>query len=70
MEEKTKCKCPACKGTGEIEAAISYTETNRPIAKRLVKEGHSMREVAKLLGYKNPGSITNLLNGPKKKVKK
>lgn len=32
------------------------------IAKRLRKRGHTIREIAQILGYKHPGSITNLLN--------
>lgn len=30
----------------------------------LRKEGKSIREIASIMGYKNPGSITNLLNKP------
>lgn len=70
MGEKTKCKCPTCNGTGEVETVISLSETNRPLAKKLIDKGYSVRQAAHMLGYKNPGSITNLLREPKKKIKK
>lgn len=66
-KEKNVCKCPTCGGTGQIEIAISYTDTNRPLAHKLKKEGKTIREIAKLLGYKHPGSITNLLSKKPKK---
>jgi len=47
---------------------ISRSETHRPLAKKLIKQGYSVRAVAEMLGYKNPGSITNLLREPKKKI--
>lgn len=36
------------------------------VAKSLKKKGYTVREIAKMLGYKHPGSITHLL---KKKSK-
>jgi len=35
---------------------------NREIAIKLRNEGKTIREIAVLLGYKNPGSITHLLS--------
>lgn len=32
------------------------------IAKKLRSKGHTIREIAEILGYRHPGSITNLLN--------
>jgi hypothetical protein len=61
MADKKMCTCPTCGGSGEIEVVMSYTETNRPIAKKLRSKGYTIRQIAKMLGYKNPGSITNLL---------
>lgn len=69
-KEKIYNTCPACKGSGCVEVVISKSDTNRPIAKKLIAKGHSVRKVAAMLGYKNPGSITNLLRTTKKKVKK
>jgi len=37
------------------------------IAISLKKKGHTIREIAKFLGYKHPGSISHLLN--KKQIK-
>jgi len=68
-QEKTTCRCPTCNGTGIVEAAISKNDTNRPLAKKLIKDGYSIREVARMLGYKNPGSVTHLLKESKKKAK-
>ncbi len=69
--EKRTCVCPACGGTGQIEAVvrISTADTHRAIAQKLRKEGVTIRDIAKMLGYKNPGSITHLLSKPKKKKK-
>jgi hypothetical protein len=61
-----KCKCPTCGGAGVIDKIvirpIGMTDTNRPLAKKLRKKGFTIRQIASMLGYKNPGSITNLLN--------
>lgn len=32
------------------------------LAKRLKKKGHTIREIATILGYKHPGSISHLLS--------
>jgi predicted transcriptional regulator len=70
-KEKRKCICPVCSGTGEIEMVvrISMTDTNKPLAQKLRKEGASIREIAKILGYQHPGSVSHLLSKPKKKKK-
>jgi len=69
-----KCKCPTCGGSGSVNRIVvkpvGLTDTNRPLAKKLRKKGYTIRQIASMLGYKNPGSITNLLKGPKKKIKK
>jgi len=64
MEDKKMCKCPTCGGIGQIEfipTHISHAETHRPLAKKLRKKGYTIRQIAKMLGYKHPGSISNLL---------
>lgn len=63
---KRKICCPTCNGSGEIEAVISKSQTNRPLAKKLAAQGLTVREIAKYLGYKNPGSVSNLLKELKK----
>jgi hypothetical protein len=61
MADKTMVKCPTCNGHGLIEVKLSYTDTNKPLAKALRSKGYTFREIAKMLGYKHPGSISNLL---------
>lgn len=61
--------CPVCKGDGhfkppkkgtgkqvDIDGRFSYA------AKALRNDGYTIRQIAKILGFKNPGSISNLLN--------
>jgi hypothetical protein len=64
MEDKKMCKCPTCGGVGQVEyipKPVFKSDTNRPLAKKLRKKGYTVRQIAKMLGYKNPGSISNLL---------
>ena len=62
---KDKCKCPTCGGSGEIDRIIlkpqGLSDTNKPLAKKLKKKGYTIRQIAKMLGYKHPGSISHLL---------
>jgi hypothetical protein len=44
-----------------IESSAKYRETQVKVAKQLREEGYTIREIAATLGYKNPGSISNLL---------
>jgi hypothetical protein len=37
-------------------------DSHPKIAVSLKKKGHTIREIAKILGYKHPGSISHLLN--------
>lgn len=67
-QEKQTCTCPTCNGKGKIEIAVSYTETHRPLAHELKNKGYTIRDIAKFLGYKNPGSVSHLLS--KKPVRK
>lgn len=59
--------CPFCKGTGKLEfdkkVVVSLIAKNErvKIAKRLRKANLSIREIADVMGFKNPGSITHLL---------
>lgn len=64
MDDKTNskwCTCPTCGGSGSVELVLSTAETNRPLAIKLRQKGYTIRQIAKMLGYKNPGSISNLL---------
>lgn len=75
MEEEEKTRpCPTCQGSGVVSVvvAVSKTATARPLAIKLRNDGYSIREIAAMLGYTHPGSISNLLreNGKKKKKKK
>ena len=46
----------------KFDAPEDYRLEQRATAKLLRDEGLTIREIAKLLGYKNPGSITHLLS--------
>lgn len=56
-----QCTCPICKGTGKIK--LPYTQTTddvilkKMMAKVLRKEGFSVRQIMKFLGYKSPRSV-------------
>lgn len=53
-------KCPVCKGKGEIANPKQDKDFERVkvrMTKVLRKEGFSIREIMKLLGYKSPRSI-------------
>lgn len=59
-------KCPACKGTGELEVLPRHIEDNQHgmkqlVAETLISKGYSFRQVAKILGYKSPRSVQYLL---------
>lgn len=73
-----KIKCPVCKGNGEYCVACkgsgkikppkpkNYIKDNegqmKKAAHALRKTGYTLREIATILGYKNPQSIAHLLN--------
>lgn len=59
-----KIKCPICKGKSEIEAPHLQQKMMRQkqdFVKILRKEGYSIREIMKVLGYKSPRSVAVLL---------
>lgn len=45
----------------EIKSAHVYREIQVKVAKQLREQGYTIREIAATLGYKHPGSVTNLL---------
>lgn len=60
-----KLKCPLCNGCGKVEVEIKPKFTTKQlekIAKNMRAAGFTIREIAKALGKKNPGSISHLLS--------
>lgn len=58
-----KCKSPLCGGTGKVERKRKKTtDTDAILAQRLRKKNFTIREIMDALCYKNPGSISHLLN--------
>lgn len=53
--------CPICKGTGQLEPPGKQNKgaviNNTVMAKLLRKEGYSLRQIAKFLGYNSPQSV-------------
>lgn len=63
-------QCPICKGKGKIIAPYQFPYLrieidSSKIAEELRKSGYSLREIGKLLGYKNPESVKWLLRKEK-----
>lgn len=61
-----ECICPACKGTGKLpppKEKVKQDPDGRMAhaASALKEKGYTVREIAAILGYKNPGSISHLL---------
>lgn len=60
-------KCPLCNGCGKIEVEtivivrLKGTELYKA-AKRMKKQNFTIREIAKALGFKHPGSVSHLLS--------
>lgn len=58
-------KCPICKGTGVTDLPYKLRSKERindiVMAKMLHKDGYSLRQIGKYLGYKSPRSIQLLL---------
>ncbi len=61
-----KKTCPICNGEGVVHPshyeAWAKTKVAKTItARRLKKDGYSIREIAKMLHYKSPQSVQKLL---------
>lgn len=58
-------KCILCKGTGELPIAYgnrkSDIELKKEIAKKLRKEGYSIRQIMRFVDYKSPNSVAKTL---------
>lgn len=58
-----KMKCPICKGSGEINfiehqsKKKEWVEIKKDMARTLIKNGFSYRQVCKLVGYKSTRSV-------------
>jgi transposase-like protein len=60
-----KKKCPLCNGCGEIEVEVIIKPSSSELKKaamRMRKQGYTIRQIAKTLGKKHPGSISHLLS--------
>lgn len=60
-----KKTCPICHGTGSIEnphGKGKNMEFKIHVAKTLKEQGFSIREIMKVMGYKSPRSVQDLLN--------
>lgn len=54
----------------ELQADIHFYKTREQSARKMRKKGASIRQIAKALGFKHPGSVTHLLNDLKSNNKK
>jgi hypothetical protein len=54
-------ECPICKGIGEIENPKKGVPNNKIMAELLYREGFSIRQIMRFLGYKSPHSVHELL---------
>jgi transposase len=56
--------CPICKGSGTLNAPTfkqKALQEKRKTAISLKKQGYSIREIMKIMGYKSPRSIQTLI---------
>ena len=58
-------KCPICKGKGELAEPhskwVGKVADKKVMARLLRKEGYSIRQIMRFLGYKSPESVQSLL---------
>jgi len=65
IESSQTTICPLCNGVGVVHKSMVKTKRGHSLhiaAKKMLDSGMTYREVAKLLGFKHPGSISNLIN--------
>jgi hypothetical protein len=70
MTQKAKeKKCPLCDGTGVVGGTKKLSpilrEAHVKEAKRMRKEGYTLRQIAAALGHEHPQTIQNLLGNGK-----
>ena len=61
-----KIKCPMCDGCGQIDGPhLKQKKMNvkTATAKKMKKQGYSIREIMRAMNYKSPRSVDKLLNG-------
>lgn len=69
LKSPEKINCPMCNGEGKIEQPHfkqKIMKEKYQTAIRMHKEGYSIREIAKAMGYKSPRSVHKLLKENKK----
>lgn len=56
-------KCPICKGKGELPLPRHALQRHekRAMAKTLVKNGYSLRQIMRFVGFHSPQSVRQLL---------
>lgn len=55
-------ECPMCKGEGELPTHKALTKKDKvAMAKLLKKQGYSIRQTMKIMGYKSSRSVWRLL---------
>jgi hypothetical protein len=70
MKKPTPHTCPICKGTGRLEPprhADRTAEARRVMARALHAEGYSLRQIAKLCGWKSVRSAAQAVGGDDEK---
>jgi len=64
---KNKQVCPICEGTGKLTISYKYCQdfkmVRRKMAKILLDNGFSIRQVCKYVGYGSPRSVQLIKNG-------
>lgn len=64
-------KCPCCNGSGMVADPVTEKqkarEDRQTTAIMLQKQGYTIRQIAGVMGFKNPGSVSNLLDPIKHK---
>lgn len=68
MIKKECIKCPICEGAGTLKKPklnVSEIELKENATIILKKAGFSYREIMRLVGYKSPRSIQNILKKQK-----
>jgi SOS-response transcriptional repressor LexA len=64
--EENKIKCPMCEGCGEIDKPHfkqKKMDFKTATAKRMKKQGFSIREIMVAMNYKSPRSVDKLIKG-------
>ena len=60
-ENMVEAVCPLCLGMGKIYRKIRYSNEQAEEARRLYKEGFTLREIAAQMGIKHQQTVKNLI---------